>query len=55
MTSQANQKVQVCDWLKDVFSYFFFSALFQDEQYVSFVSVVNVDQGMCLGLYFILS
>jgi len=54
MTSQANQKMQVGGWLKDIFSYFFL-LFFQDEQYVSFVSVVNVDQGTCLDLYFILT
>lgn len=33
-------------------SQFLFSALFQDEQHVSLVQVVHVDQGICLHLHF---
>lgn len=36
-------------------SQFLFSALFQDEQHVSLVQAVHVDQGICLHPHFISS
>lgn len=35
-------------------SQFLFCALFQDEQHVSLVQALHVDQGICLHLYFVL-